>query len=252
MPSQPSRVVLFAALPALCLCPAAGSAGTTLATPTPLLPTPSTPTGPSSAIRVAGVAMTTHARVKSDDDTCAPVVGVDWNGPQLSYIPSCGATACCCAACTAEAACDRWMTIDALHGASKPGCYLFRAGGAKGTAYPGYAYGPAPAPHVTTSKYDELWRPRFHYFAAPHMMDPAAIFEANGLWHLFHDAFRDPLVEIPEWSHATSPDAVHWTKHKVAVPRGVPGACECSNGLPCHVATRSSDAGGLPCRHAVV
>ena len=92
--------------------------------------------------------------------------------------------------------------------------------------------GPAPPPHVATSKYDELWRPRFHYFAAPHMMDPAAIFEANGLWHLFHDAFRDPLIEIPEWSHATSPDAVHWVKHKVAVPRGVPGACECSNGLP--------------------
>ena len=246
MPPQPPRVVLFAALPALCLCPAAGSAGGTT------LPTPTGPMAPATLLaavgvgvgRVAGVAMTTHARVKSDDDTCAPVVGVDWNGPQLSYIPSCGATACCCAACTADSACDRWMTIDALHGASKPGCYLFRAGGAKGTAYPGYAYGPAPAPHVTTSKYDELWRPRFHYFAAPHMMDPAAIFEANGLWHLFHDAFRDPLVEIPEWSHATSPDAVHWTKHKVAVPRGVPGACECSNPVfPSHVATRSSDAG---------
>ncbi len=40
------------------------------------------------------------------------------------------------------------MTIDALHGASKPGCYLFRAGGAKGTAYPGYAYCPAPAPLI--------------------------------------------------------------------------------------------------------
>jgi sucrose-6-phosphate hydrolase SacC (GH32 family) len=55
-------------------------------------------------------------------------------------------------------------------------------------------------------------------------MDPAAIFEANGVWHLFHD-WESP-AEIPQWSHATSPDAVHWQKHSIAIPFGVKGACD--------------------------
>ena len=164
---------------------------------------------------------------------CSVVQGRDWVGATpLAYHPACAAPACCCAACSeyrGGAGCDAWSTVDHSHGASKPGCYLYH-GGRPGPATAGYSYGPAPAPapgpapSPVTSLYDDLWRPRFHYYATPHMMDPAAIFEANGIWHLFHD-WESP-AEIPQWSHATSPDAVHWQKHPIAIPYGVKGACD--------------------------
>ena len=173
-----------------------------------------------------------HANGDNGPPTCSSsAAGVSWTGAtQLAYQASCSTASCCCAACAEHSGCAKWMTIDGKHGATHPGCYLFGSGGKPDAkAWPGYTTGPLaphPPPPVTPSGsiYDELWRPRFHYFASPHIMDPAAIFESNGIWHLFHD-WESP-AEIPQWSHATSPDAVHWQKHPIAIPFGVKGACD--------------------------
>ena len=173
-----------------------------------------------------------HSSSAGSAGDCSVVQGRAWASAPIAYNPSCAETACCCAACRehqGNRSCDAWSTVDHDHGSSKPGCYLYHGGSAGGPT-PGYSFGPAPPPGpapptpTVTSLYDDLWRPRFHYYATPHIMDPAAIFESNGVWHLFHD-WESP-AEIPQWSHATSPDAVHWTKHPIAIPFGVKGACD--------------------------
>jgi len=155
--------------------------------------------------------------------------GMSWTGAtQLAYRASCNSSSCCCTACTTLTGCVTWMTIDSKHGATHPGCYLFGPGGRPdGVVWPGYTTGSQqpPPPSPSYGLYNDLWSPRFHYYASPHMMDPAAAFHANGIWHLFHD-LETPVTEIPQWSHASSPDAVHWERQPIAIPFGVTGACD--------------------------
>lgn len=78
---------------------------------------------------------------------------------------------------------------------------------------------PAPAPETYAGKFDERWRPRFH-FTPPSgwMNDPNGLVYACGRYHLYYQYFPDGNRWGPmHWGHASSTDLISWEHHPIAL-----------------------------------
>lgn len=69
------------------------------------------------------------------------------------------------------------------------------------------------------TKYDENYRPRFHYSPAVNWCnDPNGLVYRNGVYHLFHQYNPEGnRWGHMSWAHATSKDLVHWTPQPLAL-----------------------------------
>ncbi len=68
-------------------------------------------------------------------------------------------------------------------------------------------------------RYDELYRPQFHYSTHNAWAnDPNGLVYYKGEYHLFYQTVLDSRRIGPEhWGHAVSPDLVHWTELPLAL-----------------------------------
>ena len=101
---------------------------------------------------------------------------------------------------------------------------------------------PATADHQRTESVNlhETYRPQFHYTAAKGWInDPIGLVFYKGQYHLFND--HNPVScrfpggktsgEQSHWSHAVSPDLMHWKHMPIAVFPDDNGACWSGSGI---------------------
>lgn len=78
----------------------------------------------------------------------------------------------------------------------------------------------APASVPSPPKYQEPWRPQFHYSQPDLFMnDPNGLVHHDGEYHLFYQ-YRRGIGQGIAWGHAVSRDLLHWENLPVAIPRG--------------------------------
>ena len=70
-----------------------------------------------------------------------------------------------------------------------------------------------------TARYDEAYRPSFHFSPPSHWMnDPNGMVYHDGEYHLFYQHYPDSTVWGPmHWGHAVSEDLVHWEHLPIAL-----------------------------------
>ncbi|TDD73073.1 glycoside hydrolase family 32 protein [Jiangella aurantiaca] len=90
---------------------------------------------------------------------------------------------------------------------------------------------PAPADVAAAPGH---WRPRYHITGVRNWInDPNGPIHLDGRYHLFFQANpHAPAWGPPHWGHVSSPDLVHWTRHRTALApeNGRPDADGCWSG----------------------
>src|SRR5258708_21350232 len=78
---------------------------------------------------------------------------------------------------------------------------------------------PVTAQTQTQTRYDELYRPQFHFSPAANWTnDPNGLIYYKGEYHLFYQYHPFSMVWGPmHWGHAVSPDLIHWTQLPIAL-----------------------------------
>ena len=98
-------------------------------------------------------------------------------------------------------------------------------------------------------------RPIYHHLPDEGLLwDPCAAVFRNGRYHLFylHDSWaagpskRSDGYNYKAWAHVSSPDLVHWERHRDAIARGQTGNLFDWNGTPVIVFPHP-DGGGASC-----
>ena len=90
------------------------------------------------------------------------------------------------------------------------------------------------------AQFSERYRPQFHYSAATGWInDPIGLVCYEGEYHLFNDhnpgkcTFPNGIMDGDQshWSHAISPDLIHWEHQPIAVYPDALGACWSGSGV---------------------
>jgi len=119
-------------------------------------------------------------------------------------------------------------------------CTGIEAAPAKAADAPAQGNPAEGTPVVADKLYQETYRPQFHYTTQQGWInDPIGLVFYKGQYHLFNDhnpaSCRFPggrtSGEQSHWSHAVSPDLVHWKQMPIAVFPDSHGACWSGSGV---------------------